>query len=191
MKFLLIFFVAAAIQLNVCDCFAYSNSLRCISRPFAFDQSSQTGLPMPTKLRTILESVGYIYDNNMKFSTIVSYGEKFKLPSSLKKESNKVLGCHSDTYIVGSLQSRHEILAQSTAEFRCDSNALISKGLAGILCEGISGATCEEIIALDPQIINIANLESSMSQSRFLGFHGMIAKVKKIAEKIIKQVDKV
>lgn len=66
-----------------------------------------------------------------------------------------------------------ELLSDGTLEFMGDSDALISKGLVGLLVLGLSGCTPEELAAVKIEFIKESGITASLTPGRNSGFYNM------------------
>ena len=66
--------------------------------------------------------------------------------------------------------------------FQADSDASITKGTAGLLCELYSGETPEDVIALEPDFLAEVGITQHLSPNRRNGLTGVREKIKSYAQ---------
>lgn len=106
----------------------------------------------------------------------------FELPElgeEHKTESNRVHGCQSNVWLIASLNDQEppglEILA--------DSDAMIVKGLIAIIMAVYSGKPPQEILDTNVEEIFVKlGLNRHLSPARRNGLHGMVTRIRKLAE---------
>ena len=87
----------------------------------------------------------------------------------------KESGCASQAWVIGRKIGNNYV-------FRCDSDALIVKGLLSLLCKIFSGHEAIEIHSLDhSKILNLVGLSGSISVQRTNGFASAVDKIHKIS----------
>ena len=97
------------------------------------------------------------------------------LPINEKTEKTRVRGCASQAWIVGEKM-------EDSYVFKCDSDALIVKGLLSLLCRIFSGHSSKEIHSLDHfKVLDLIGLSGSISAQRTNGFANAVDKIHKIA----------
>ncbi|CAN0173280.1 unnamed protein product [Ectocarpus sp. 12 AP-2014] len=94
-----------------------------------------------------------------------------KMDPALQTEENKVLGCLSTVYVAAEVKDG--LIYYST-----DSDAMITKGLAGLLAMGLSGNSPEAIQTVKPEFIQVAGLQASLTAGRNNGFINMLRTMK-------------
>ena len=97
------------------------------------------------------------------------------IPVSERTEETRVYGCASQAWVIGRKIGNNYV-------FRCDSDALIVKGLLSLLCKIFSGHKAMEIRSLDhSKILNLVGLSGSISVQRTNGFASAVDKIHKIS----------
>ena len=97
------------------------------------------------------------------------------IPVSERTEETRVYGCASQAWVIGRKIGNNYV-------FRCDSDALIVKGLLSLLCKIFSGHEAIEIHSLDhSKILNLVGLSGSISVQRANGFASAVDKIHKIS----------
>ncbi len=110
---------------------------------------------------------------NSLYEKIISLGSLLpKMNDENKIEKNLVNGCQSKTYIFTSLKEG-KILIEA------DSDALISKGICGILYFVYNKTEPTEILKHEPTFIRELNIQKSLSPNRSNGLIQILNKIKK------------
>lgn len=121
-----------------------------------------------------------------EFSAIQSWEDRYKriielgksLPSmaeNLKTEQNIVKGCQSQVWLSAQLNDQGQMILQG------DSDALIVKGLVGLLLSVYSGSAPAEVLATPPEFLKALGFEGNLSPSRANGLHSMLKQIKMYA----------
>ena len=125
------------------------------------------------------ETIKILFDacktTESRYELIISLGKKLPPMSPLYKTTpNLVDGCQSKLYL-------HSVLTNNTLQFECDSDALISRGLAAILLHLYNNETPEHILKNPPTILSDLNIFVSLSPTRAHGLRSLFLKMQKIA----------
>ena len=114
-----------------------------------------------------------IYDDWMdKYSYIIELGNEMEpLPEGDKTEENLIKGCQSQVWFVTSMED-------GKLFFKADGDAIITKGLAGLLIRVFSGQTPEDILAADLTFIDEIGLSQHLSPTRSNGLLSMVKQIK-------------
>ena len=110
-------------------------------------------------------------------SPAVAAADTENLPANLKKivsafHDNKVPGCVSQVWVVPRIED-------GLVYFTADSDSQLTKGLAALLVEGLSGSTPKEIMAVEPNFVELLGLGQSLTPSRTNGFMNMLRLMQK------------
>lgn len=81
------------------------------------------------------------------------------LPDSDKIESNQIDGCMAQLWLT-------RTFSDGRCHFRCDSDSLVVKSIAGLLCRIYDGATPQEILENSPEFLAEAGITSHLSANR-------------------------
>ncbi len=95
-----------------------------------------------------------------------------ELEADRKLSTNRVPGCASQVYVSATL-------IKGRVYFDGDSDALITKGLLGLLVEGLNGLTPKEILQITPDFIQHTGLDVSLTSSRVNGFYNIFQTIQK------------
>lgn len=108
-----------------------------------------------------------------RYKKIIEMGKALpEMPENLKTEQNSVKGCQSQVWLSASLNNQGQMVLQG------DSDALIVKGLVGLLLQVYSGATPSEVLATPPTFLKALGFEGNLSPSRANGLHAMLKQIK-------------
>jgi cysteine desulfuration protein SufE len=120
----------------------------------------------------IIEEFEFFSDWMEKYEHIISYGKNLKgLDDEYKTSDNLVKGCQSQVWLIA--ESRDGILI-----FDADSDAVITRGLVGLLVKVLSNHSPEEITNADLYFIDKIGLKEHLSPNRSNGLVSMVKKMK-------------
>lgn len=94
------------------------------------------------------------------------YPEEFRTPEYI------IEGCQSTVWIYCSQN------ADGTLSFKCDSDAIIVKGIVGLITRVVDGHTPDEISAADLYFIDRIGLKENLSPTRSNGILAMIKQIR-------------
>eukprot|EP00958_Prasinococcus_capsulatus_P020144 scaffold2572_cov391-Prasinococcus_capsulatus_cf.AAC.10 len=106
-------------------------------------------------------------------------GKLQPMPEEEQIPENKVEGCVSQVWVKPYLAEDAEAAGGYRVYYRADSDSQLTKGLAALLVEGLSGATPAEVLALEPDFIEMLGLKQSLTPSRNNGFLNMLKLMQK------------
>jgi len=107
-----------------------------------------------------------------KYEYIIQLGKELPLiDPSYKTEENLIKGCQSKVWL-------HADYRQGKVEFTADSDAIITKGLVGMVVRVLSGHTPEEITNADLYFVDRIGLKEHLSITRSNGLVSMIKQMK-------------
>jgi cysteine desulfuration protein SufE len=110
-----------------------------------------------------------------KYENIIDYGRDVKgLTAAEKTEENLIRGCQSQVWLTAELK-------EGKLYFNADSDAVITKGIIGLLLEIFSGFTPQEIATTELYAIDKIGLKEHLSPNRANGLTSMINKIKMTA----------
>lgn len=120
----------------------------------------------------IIEEFEFFSDWMEKYEHIISFGKDLKgLDDHCKTSDNLVKGCQSQVWLIA--ESRDGILI-----FDADSDAVITRGLVGLLVKVLSNHSPEEITNADLYFIDRIGLKEHLSPNRSNGLVSMVKKMK-------------
>jgi cysteine desulfuration protein SufE len=107
-----------------------------------------------------------------KYSYLIELGEEVEpLEENLKTKQNLISGCQSQLWLVANY-------TDGVINFRADSDAIITKGIARVLTKVFNGASPDEIIEDDLEFLNQIGLKEHLSPTRANGLNSMIKQMK-------------
>jgi cysteine desulfuration protein SufE len=123
----------------------------------------------------VIEEFSFFTDWMEKYEHIITYGKSLDaMDSSLKTEDNLVRGCQSQVWL-------HAEMRDGLLWFTADSDAIITKGLVGLMVRVLSGHKPEEIAHADLRFVDELGLKEHLSPNRANGLVSMIKKMKMYA----------
>ena len=90
---------------------------------------------------------------------VLEYRNKQSLPTEFKTEAHRVEGCLSKLWFVAQQEN-------GACVFRSDSDSLVVKAVAGLLCDFYSGQSPEEIVACDPSFLKELGITQHLTTNR-------------------------
>jgi len=131
---------------------------------------------MPTSITEvqdqIIDDFSLMDEWEDKYAYIIELGKKIpELPVEYKSEANIIKGCQSKVWMV----SKYE---NGIITYFADSDAMIVKGLVGLLLKTYSGHTPEEIINTEPYFIDKIGMRQHLSMTRSNGLASMVKQMK-------------
>lgn len=114
-----------------------------------------------------------IYDDWMdKYAYLIEIGNGMpSMEDQYKTEDNLIKGCQSQVWF-------HAELRDGKLYFDADSDAIITKGIAGLLIRVFSGQTPEDISKADLKFIDEIGLTQHLSPTRSNGLLSMVKQIK-------------
>src|SRR4051794_21144528 len=123
------------------------------------------------------EEFGFLEDWRDKVEYLIELGKDLPpLPDGLKGEGNRVRGCQSQVWLVAEPQ------ADGRVHLRADSDAVLVKGLIGLLLRLYDGRTAREILDNPPDVLERLGLARMLTPGRANGLYAMTARIRAIAE---------
>ena len=145
--------------------------------PRAPSPLASAGRPqLPPSLQKTVTAFKMVPDQKLRYQQLLFLAKKLEpMDPALAVDENKVKGCLSTVYVVGSIDEAGVI------SYVGQSDSQLTKGLAALLINGLSGSTNEQIQAVDPSFIHDAGLAQSLTPGRNNGFINMLVMMKRQA----------
>lgn len=123
----------------------------------------------------IIEEFSAFDDWMDKYQMIIDLGNELPpLDPAYKTEDNLIDGCQSRVWL-------HAYFSDGILNFEADSDAIITKGLIGLLIRVLSGHTPKEILDCDVHFIDEIGLTQHLSPTRSNGLLSMLKQIKTYA----------
>ena len=107
-----------------------------------------------------------------KYEYLIDLGKKLQpLDPAFKTEEYKIKGCQSSVLI-------HSFAKDGLVYFEGDSDAIIVRGLVGLMITVLNGQPAKEIVNSPLDFINTIGLSSHLAQTRSNGLRAMIKQMK-------------
>ena len=107
-----------------------------------------------------------------KYEYLIDLGKKLApLDPAFKTEEYKIKGCQSSVWI-------HSHAKDGLVYFEGDSDAIIVRGLVGLMITVLNGQPAKEIVNAPLDFINTIGLSSHLAQTRSNGLRAMIKQMK-------------
>lgn len=120
----------------------------------------------------IIEEFNVFDDWMDKYQLLIDIGnEQAPLDPKYKMENNLIEGCQSRVWL-------HAEYADGVVRFEAESDALIVKGLAGLLISVVSGHSPQEILDNELFFIEAIGLKEHLSPTRSNGLLSMVKQIR-------------
>lgn len=127
----------------------------------------------------IVEEFAVFDDWMEKYEYIIDLGKDLpKIDEALKTEDRLIEGCQSRVWVASSIENEK-------MRFTADSDAIITKGIIGLLIRVLDGESPETIVKADLHFIGDIGLQEHLSPTRANGLLGMVKRLKTEALKHI------
>lgn len=128
------------------------------------------------KQQALIEDLSLFPDHHELLSYIIEKSKKATgLDKKYQTEEFRINGCQSNLWIVPEFKA-------GKCYFSTDSDAVITKSIAGILTEFYSGHTPEEIISCEPDFLAEVGITQHLTPNRRNGLSNVWARIKGFAE---------
>jgi len=123
----------------------------------------------------IVEDFSMFEDWNDKYEYLIDYGKSLPLiDQKYKTEEYLIHGCQSRVWLFGEVKD-------GILNFKADSEAIITKGIVGLLIKVLSGHSPQEVIDSDLYFLRKIGLQEHLSPTRANGLVSMIKQIKTYA----------
>ncbi len=124
------------------------------------------------KQQEVIEAFELFDDWMDKYNYLIEMGKSLDaLNPELKNDKYLIKGCQSRVWL-------HARLEDGKMFFSADSDALITKGIVGLLVQVLSGHVPNEVLKADMGFIDKIGLKEHLSQTRSNGLLQMIKQIK-------------
>lgn len=124
----------------------------------------------------IVDDIDFLDDWESRYQYIIDLGKELpKLEEAERLPEFKVKGCQSDVWLIADASGEQ-------MEFRVDSDAIIVRGLLGLVMAAYNKKTAAEITAFDINgYFTALDLERHLSPTRGNGLRAIVSKIQSIA----------
>ena len=124
------------------------------------------------KQSELIDEFGFLEDWADKYEHIITIGKEVpELDAQLKTDENLIKGCQSRVWL-------HASLDNGKVVFQADSDAIITKGLVGLILRVFSGHSAQEILDAELTFIDQIGLKQHLSPTRSNGLLSMVKQLK-------------
>ena len=128
--------------------------------------------------KAIEEEFGFFSDWSERYQYLIDLGRRLpEFPNEWKIESNRLLGCQSNVWIVPHQQD-------GKLFFSAISDSSIVSGLVYLALRIYSGRSTQEILDTEPDFIKAIGLSQHLSPTRNNGFASLLQFIKKSAAQL-------
>ena len=133
-------------------------------------------MTLEEKKQQLIDELSIIEDPHERLAYIIERARDYPaLDEEYKIDTFKIEGCQSALW----LYPRFE---QNQCRFQADSDAVITKGIAGLLAELYDEATPEEILAHPPDFLGEVGITQHLTPNRRNGLTNLWQRIKGYAE---------
>ena len=120
----------------------------------------------------LIEDFELFDDWDSKYEYIIDLGKQFPaLKEQYKTEENIIRGCQSRVWL-------NAYMDGDLLKFEADSDAVITRGLIGMLVKVLSGHTPEEVASADLYFMERVGLHQHLAQTRSNGLASMLKQMR-------------
>lgn len=101
------------------------------------------------------------------------------MPEQLKINTNRIEGCLAQLWLAAEFR-------EGRCWYRCDSDSLVTKGVAGALCELYNGASPEEIVSQKTDVLRELGITQHLTPNRRNGLAQVHRRIRDFAEQHIR-----
>jgi len=133
-------------------------------------------MPIREKIKSILDDLLAFSDPLERLEYLIDRAQAMPpLPESDKVEANRIEGCMARLWMTSKWDA-------GACRFQSDSDSMVVKSIAGLLCEIYDGATPREILEHSPEFLAEAGITSHLSANRRNALTRVWARIHDFAE---------
>lgn len=137
-------------------------------------------MPIREKISVVLDDLLAFGDPLDRLEYLVDRARAMTpLPDADKVEGNRIEGCMAQLWLTSSFDGEH-------CHFKSDSDSMVVKSIAGLLCELYDDATPREILEHSPEFLAEAGITSHLSANRRNALTRVWSRIRTFAEQQIK-----
>lgn len=128
------------------------------------------------KIQTILDDLLAFTDPLDRLEYLIDRARAMPpLPDTAKTEENRIEGCMARLWMTSKFEDK-------TCRFQSDSDSMVVKSIAALLCDIYDGATPQEILEHSPDFLAEAGITSHLSANRRNALTRVWARIRVFAE---------
>jgi len=132
-------------------------------------------MTLEAKQQEIIDEFALFDDWMQKYEYIIDLGKDLPLIAEEKKTEDRLIeGCQSRVWL-------DAVIQDDKMQLTADSDAIITKGIIGLLIRVLNGESPENIAKSDLHFIGDIGLEEHLSPTRANGLLSMVKKIKLLA----------
>jgi cysteine desulfuration protein SufE len=133
-------------------------------------------MSLPAEAVTALEAFQSAASWEQRARLLMQWGDRLPaLSDEEKTDANRVHGCESQVWLIGSLQDGHW-------QFAASSDARLIRGLVALLLARVNGLSAEDLQQVDlPDWFNQLGLSRQLSPSRSNGLNAVLQRMRELA----------
>jgi cysteine desulfuration protein SufE len=129
-------------------------------------------MTLEEKQQAIIEEFALFDDWMQKYEYIIDLGKDLPQIAEDKKTEDRIIeGCQSKVWL-------DSAFVEGKMQFTADSDAIITKGIIGLLIRVLNDETPEAVVKTDLYFINEIGLHEHLSPTRSNGLASMVKKLK-------------
>lgn len=133
-------------------------------------------MTLEEKKNALLDDLQYLPDTEERLRYLLDAGKNVPpLPEELKVEAYLIPGCVSQLWLVPEYR-------EGRCYFQMDADAIITKGIAAVVCGLFNGELPEHIIDQDIEFLGEVGIKQALSPNRRNGLSNLYKHIKAFAE---------
>lgn len=138
-------------------------------------------MTLAEKKTELVEELSFIEDPQERFAFIIDEARgQPGLSEDLRIDAFRIEGCQSQLWLVPRFED-------GLCYFETDSDAVITKGVAGLLTRLYSGAKPQEILDNEPDFLATVGITQHLTPNRRNGLSNVWKKIRSFAESCLKE----
>ena len=138
-------------------------------------------MSLQQKRADLVETIGLLPDGEERLAYLLSRGRSYPpLESRLKTDERLLPGCVSQLGLVPDFRD-------GRCHYQMDADALITKGIAAVVCGFYSGELPAEIVAMEPDFLAEVGITQVLSPNRANGLASLRHRIKAYAQHCLAQ----
>ena len=128
------------------------------------------------KQAALIARYSIIENAQERLAAIVAHGRKWPgVTDEEKDDAHRVQGCVSQVWLAGWME-------EGVCCFRMSADSPLVQGLAALLCELYNGGLAEEVVEVEPEILEALGLARQLSPTRLNGLANVRRTIREFAE---------